>query len=92
MSNTNLTNETSTGNMNGDYYMSDGMLEFVVPNTNEDMSNASNYSAGTTTASAYINKENSIGKDFIVGEFSDSNQTYPTVVIRYQGAFLLMLL
>ena len=86
MSNTNLTNETSTGNMNGDYYMSDGMLEFVVPNTNEDMSNASNYSAGTTTASAYINKENSIGKDFIVGEFSDSNQTYPTVVIRYQGA------
>lgn len=86
MSTTNLYNVTSTGNMNGDYYMSDGMLEFVVPNTNADMSNASNYSVGTTTAASYTNKENPVGKDFIVGEFSDNNQTYPTVVICYQGA------
>ena len=83
---TNLTGYVSTGNMNGDYYMSDGMIEFVVPNTVEEMRNASNYTAGSAKAATYLNKENPVGKDFIIGEFSDNNQTYPTVVVRFQGS------
>lgn len=83
---TNMTGYTSTGNMLGDYYLKDGMLEFTVPNNNDKMSTASNYSVATVNASAYLNKENSIGKDCVFGEFSDTKQTYPTVVIRYVGS------
>lgn len=83
---TNMTGYSSTGNMLGDYYLKDGMLEFTVPNNNEKMSSASNYSVATVNASAYLNKENSIGKDCVFGEFSDTKQTYPTVVIRYVGS------
>lgn len=83
---TNMTGYSSTGNMLGDYYLKDGMLEFTVPNNNEKMSTASNYSVATVNASAYLNKENSIGKDCVFGEFSDTKQTYPTVVIRYVGS------
>lgn len=69
---TNMTGYSSTGNMLGDYYLKDGMLEFTVPNNNEKMSTASNYSVATVNASAYLNKENSIGKDCVFGEFSDT--------------------
>ncbi len=86
MGTTNMTNYSSTGNMLGSYYLKDGMLEFTVPNNNDKMSDANNYSIATVNASAYLNKEDSIGKDCIFGEFSDSKQTYPTVVVRFVGS------
>lgn len=87
MNTTNMTNTMSVGNMLGSkFYMSDDMLEFTVPNKNDQMSDTGNYSVQKVKASAYLNKENNIGKDCIFGEFSDSRQTYPTVVIHYVGA------
>lgn len=87
MNTTNMTSTMSVGNMLGSkYYMSDGMLEFTVPNQDEQMNDTGNYSVQKVNASVYLNKENNIGKDCIFGEFSDSKQTYPTVVIRYVGA------
>ncbi len=84
---TNMNGRVSTGNMLGSmFYMSDGMLEITVPNKSENSSDPSNYSVATVNASAYLDKENGIGKDCIFGEFSDSKQTYPTVVIRFVGA------
>lgn len=71
----------------GAYYMSDGMIEFTVPNSNELMNSTDTYSVTTSAkASQYIDRENGVAKDFIVGEYSDSKQTYPTVVVRFVGS------
>jgi hypothetical protein len=86
MGTTNMTDQISVGNMLSNYYLNDGMLEFTVPNTNAEMLDSGNYSIATAKASSYLNKENAIGKDCIFGEFSDSKQTYPTVVIHYVGS------
>jgi hypothetical protein len=82
----NMKSNTSTGNiLGGKLYMSDGMLEFKVPNSDADMSDASNYSVSTVNASTYLSTEG-INKDCIFGEFSDDKQTKPTVVVRFVGA------
>ena len=66
--------------------MSDGMLEFVVPNNNSSMSDNATYAVNKVSASAYLDKENGSSKNFIVGEYSDDKQTYPTIVIRFEGS------
>ncbi|MDO5396511.1 MAG: S-layer homology domain-containing protein [bacterium] len=82
----NLTGISSTGNLVDRYYMSDDMLEFTVPNINDEMNNTDTYAVSNIKASSYLDKENGSSKSFIVGEFSDDKQTYPTVVIRFEGS------
>lgn len=83
---TDLTGKVSSGNLIESYYMSDGMLEFVVPNNNSSMSDNATYAVNKVSASAYLDKENGSSKNFIVGEYSDDKQTYPTIVIRFEGS------
>lgn len=89
--NVNMTGALASGNLisgnGGAFYMSDGMIEFTVPNSNELMTNTDTYAVTTSAkAAGYLDKENGVARDFIVGEYSDSKQTYPTVVVRFVGS------
>lgn len=90
---TNMNGATASGNLiskggyAGSYYMSDGMIEFTVPNDNKLMNDTSTYAVNTAVKAAqYLDKENGVSKDFIVGEYSDGKQTYPTVVVKFVGS------
>jgi hypothetical protein len=86
MGTSNMNGKVSAGNMLDTYYLNDGLIEFTVPNSNSDMTKVDNYSISTAKASAYLEKENGLAKDCIFGEFSDSKQTYPTVVVNFVGS------
>lgn len=59
------------GAVNG-YNITDGILEFSVPNSEADMKTASNYSVGEVTSSKYVVRENGASVDYVIGEFKNS--------------------
>ncbi|MCD8390244.1 MAG: S-layer homology domain-containing protein, partial [Firmicutes bacterium] len=67
------------GLMLGGHQIKDGGTGFTAPKDSADMSSASNYTTFSVTSSAYLNAENGVSKDFVIGEFSDG---YATVVFE----------
>lgn len=69
------TNQKSVAALNGavnGYNISDGILEFSIPNSAADMKSASNYSVGEVAAANYVVRENGSTRDFVIGEFKNS--------------------
>lgn len=81
---TNLNGVSIVGNLVGGYKINDGIIEISVPKSAEDMKNADNYKVGTVTASSYAVRENGSSRDYVVGEFENTNA--PTVIINFTSS------
>lgn len=81
---TNLNGVSIVGNLVGGYKINDGIVEISVPKSAEDMKNADNYKVGTVTASSYAVRENGSSRDYVVGEFENTNA--PTVIINFTSS------
>lgn len=81
---TNLNGVAIVGNLVGGYKINDGIVEFSVPKAAEDMKNADNYKIGTVTASSYAVRENGSSRDYVVGEFENTNA--PTIIINFTAS------
>ena len=81
---TNLNGVAIVGNLVGGYKINDGIVEISVPKSAEDMKNADNYKVGTVTASSYAVRENGSSRDYVVGEFENTNA--PTVIINFTSS------
>jgi hypothetical protein len=64
--------------------INDGILEIAVPKNVSDMKDSSNYKFGTVTSSTYVVRENGSSRDYVVGEFEDTNA--PTVLIYFTSS------
>lgn len=55
-----------------------------VPKTAEDMKNADNYKVGTVNSGSYVVRENGSSRDFVVGQFENTN--VPTILINFTSS------
>lgn len=82
--NANMTSAAGMGNMLGKLFaLEDGIVEFSVPNSIDDLTDTGTYKVATMPASTYINYDDGVGFDYVVAEFDD---TTPAVAIRYIGS------
>lgn len=73
----------SVGTLMGNYKLSDDVLQFEVPNTEEDMTDAASYKVSTISGSSYLDYENGCGDDVVFAEFDDNK---PTVAVKFVGS------
>ena len=52
--------------------------------TKEDMKNADNYKVGTVNSGSYVVRENGSSRDFVVGQFENTN--VPTILINFTSS------
>ena len=55
-----------------------------VPKTAADMKNADNYKVGTVNSGSYVVRENGSSRDFVVGQFENTN--VPTILINFTSS------
>lgn len=59
-----------------------------VPKTAADMKNADNYKVGTVNSGSYVVRENGSSRDFVVGQFENTN--VPTILINFTQVRMLL--
>lgn len=81
---TNLKSNAVVSGLVGGYKIDDGIVEMSVPKTAEDMKNADNYKIGTVNSGSYVVRENGSSRDFVVGQFENTN--VPTILINFTSS------
>lgn len=81
---TNLKSTAVVSGLVGGYKIGDGIVEMSVPKTAADMKNADNYKVGTVNSGSYVVRENGSSRDFVVGQFENTN--VPTILINFTSS------
>ncbi|MGN0183041.1 MAG: S-layer homology domain-containing protein [Candidatus Ornithomonoglobus sp.] len=73
---------TVGGTLNG-YSINDGIVEFSVPDNEDDRGSGANYSTGTVTASNYKSYDGGVNIDFVIGGFTGSSTKTAEVLVKF---------
>ncbi|MGN1116091.1 MAG: S-layer homology domain-containing protein, partial [Candidatus Ornithomonoglobus sp.] len=79
----NMNGVASVGGTLSGYTINDGIVEFSVPNSEEERGSGSNYSTGTVTASNYKSYDGGVDIDFVIGGFTSGSAKTAQVLVKF---------